>query len=134
MVATLLILISIVFLYLWADAAWRQRHTYISYAAAKTRLEYRYTQKISLQSKLGLEEAFREHHDRMCKKTEKLHAELLAAKEHLSKRCKWSPIRNTLFDKHVFAYEIAMSRFLAAEAEGPLTISIRPDWPRFLDH
>lgn len=73
-----------------------------------------------------------ENEDLLVDRTERFHREYERAHERLEERFRWDPFRNTLLNRRVFEYEIAKSRFLAADANGPLHISTDPTRPDFV--
>ena len=108
------------------------RRKCIEVEALRTALDYQYPKSIISYNLEGQEEIWRETDERLFARTEKLHREYEQAHKRLEERFRWDPLRNTLFNRRVFEYEIAKTRFLSADANGPLHISTDPTRPDFV--
>lgn len=108
------------------------RRKCIELEALRTALDYQYPKSIISYNLEGQEEIWRETDERLFARTEKLHREYEQAHKRLEERFRWDPLRNTLFNRRVFEYEIAKTKFLSADANGPLHISTDPTRPDFV--
>jgi hypothetical protein len=100
------------------------RQEMVTTAALVISLRYQYPTKIVLYNLEAQEEMWREIDERLCKQTEKLHAEFLEAHRRLGERFRWDPFKNSLLNRRVFDYELARNKLLAANEAGPLKISV----------
>jgi hypothetical protein len=100
------------------------RRKCIELEALRTALDYQYPKSIISYSLEGQEEMWREKDEQLAAQTEKLHQRFVAARSRLDERWRLNPLRDSLLNRRVFEYEVAKNRFLAAEENGPLQISV----------
>ncbi len=99
------------------------RQEVVATAELQVSLRHQYPKNLVTYNLETQEEIWRRLDAELNQQAKKLHAEFLEAHRRLGERFKWSPFRNTVLNRRVFAYELARAKLIGITGAGSLTVS-----------